>query len=193
MTKRFLPYFGSILSIHAAIILGWSITYSQMNSAFKLGPQSMRIKVASEELLKIKPPTPQKKIRPTPKQVSPEKVTPLETPVQDVTQASQSLSDTAKADLRSVYISELRSQIEANKSYPLISRRLGHTGLVVVGFTLLADGSIINIRVVKEARFERLSESALAAVRKIGRYKPIPEELQESQIDLTIPVKFTLQ
>jgi len=110
-----------------------------------------------------------------------------------VTQPSQSLSDTAKADLRTVYISELRSQIEANKSYPLISRRLGHTGLVVVGFTLLADGSIINIRVVKEARFERLSESALAAVRKIGRYKPIPEELQESQIDLTIPVKFTLQ
>jgi len=73
MTKRFLPYFGSILSLHAAIILGWSITYSQMNSAFKLGPQSMRIKVASEELLKIKPPAPQKKIRPAPKQVSPEK------------------------------------------------------------------------------------------------------------------------
>lgn len=100
------------------------------------------------------------------------------------------LTGMAQADLRTIFHTELRARIEANKSYPPMSRRLGHTGLVVVAFTLLEDGSIINLRVDKPSPYDRLNDSALDAVKKVQKFKPIPKELGESKMDIKIPVKF---
>ena len=103
---------------------------------------------------------------------------------------SGSLSGMAQADLRTLFHTELRARIEANKSYPAMSRRLGHTGLVVVAFTLLEDGNIINLRIEKPSPYDRLNESALEAVKKVQKFRPIPKELGEAKMDIKVPVKF---
>jgi periplasmic protein TonB len=61
---------------------------------------------------------------------------------------------------------------------------------VVVAFTLLHDGNIINIRIDKPSQYERLNASALEAVRKVERFKPIPKEVGEAKMDIKVPVKF---
>lgn len=104
--------------------------------------------------------------------------------------SSSGLAANVKADLRAIYQTELRGEIEKNKFYPPVSRRLGHTGLVIVAFTLLEDGNIIDVRIDRPSDYERLNDSALEAVKKIGKFKPIPKELGESQMSIRVPVKF---
>lgn len=97
---------------------------------------------------------------------------------------------TGKFDAVSLYKAELRARIDQNKSYPPMSKRLGQTGVVVVAFTLLEDGNIINIRIDKPSRYERLNDSALDAVKKVVRFKPIPKEVGEGKLDVKVPLKF---
>lgn len=94
------------------------------------------------------------------------------------------------ATLRDLYKSELRTKIDSNKTYPLMSRRLGQTGTVVVAFTIDKDGSITDVRIEDPAPFAPLNSSALEAVNKIRKFKPIPAELNEEKMELQIPIKF---
>lgn len=95
-----------------------------------------------------------------------------------------------KFSVRDLYIAELRAKIDQNKYYPPMSRRLGQTGTVVIAFTLLEDGNIVDVRIHKPSQFERLNVSALDAVKKVERFKPIPKETGDNKIDIKVPVKF---
>jgi len=91
---------------------------------------------------------------------------------------------------RSQFKAELRAEIEKNKFYPTVSRRLGQMGVVEVAFTLLDDGHIINVRLSRASFFERLNQSALEAVKKVHKFKPIPREWGENKMDLVVSLKF---
>jgi len=95
-----------------------------------------------------------------------------------------------KYNILDLYKAELRAKIDQNKYYPTMSRRLGQTGTVVVAFTLLEDGNIVNVRIDKPSQFERLNVSALDAVKKVERFKPIPKEAGDNKMDIKVPVKF---
>lgn len=95
-----------------------------------------------------------------------------------------------KYNVLDLYKAELRATIDKNKYYPTMSRRLGQTGTVVVAFTLLEDGNIVNVRIDKPSQFERLNVSALDAVKKVERFKPIPKEAGDNKMDIKVPVKF---
>jgi protein TonB len=95
-----------------------------------------------------------------------------------------------KANALEIYKAELRAMIDSNKYYPVISKRLGQTGTVVVAFTLLEDGNIIDVRIDRPSRFDRLNSSALDAVMKVERFKPLPKELGEARMDVKVPVTF---
>ena len=103
---------------------------------------------------------------------------------------SNSSSGPSKADALEIYKAELRAMIDRNKYYPVISKRLGQTGTVVVAFTLLEDGNIIDVRIDRPSRFDRLNSSALDAVIKVERFKPLPKELGEAKMDVKVPVTF---
>jgi TonB family protein len=95
-----------------------------------------------------------------------------------------------KYNILDLYKAELRATIDKNKYYPTMSRRLGQTGTVVIAFTLLEDGNIVNVRIDKPSQFERLNVSALDAVKKVERFKPIPKEAGDNKMDIKVPVKF---
>lgn len=99
-------------------------------------------------------------------------------------------SATGKTDILSKYKAELRARIEQNKAYPAMSKRLGQTGTVVIAFTLLEDGSITDAKIETPSRYERLNASALEAVQKVEKFKPIPKEAGENKMDFKVPVKF---
>lgn len=99
-------------------------------------------------------------------------------------------SATGKTDILSKYKAELRARIEQNKAYPAMSKRLGQTGTVVIAFTLLEDGRITDAKIETPSRYERLNDSALEAVKKVVKFKPIPKEAGENKMDFKVPVKF---
>jgi protein TonB len=51
-------------------------------------------------------------------------------------------------------------------AYPSESREKGEEGRVVVSFTVRADGTLADIKVVESSGYARLDEAAMEAVRK---------------------------
>lgn len=195
MTSRFLPSFGLVLIAHLVLILGsWQLfTNDEVVTKIKEGIKTIRVQLASEKfmakpILTSRPEAaPQKKTVTTPKPKV-EESTPV-VPLQEVV-ATSAAEQGEIADAKTAFKNELRAKIEENKYYPPMSRRLGHTGIVTVAFTLLDDGHIINIRLDTPSRHELLNESALTAVKKVHKFKPIPREWGMDRMDIKVPIKF---
>jgi len=200
MSKSYYTYLSTIFLIHGFILLGtWTISQTNYVKAGlnKLESGVMKLQIASQVIM-----TPQVKPRPKLIPKIPNKTKPAPAVVEEVTtpdvtepvetaQGSEfGNSAEGKTDIASLYKAELRARIDQNKFYPPLSRRLGQTGTVIVAFTLLEDGNIINIRIDKPSRYERLNISAMDAVKKVERFKPIPKELGTAEMDVKVPVKF---
>lgn len=198
MSKSYLPHLGTIFLIHALVLLGsWQISQSDYVRA-KIGSSVLKLQIATNVMMpsapvqkkveKVLPVNPDKpKIAPVKEQkvVETKEAAPVESG------GSEAGTDAkGSTDLADVYKAELRAMIDKNKYYPTMSKRLGQTGTVVVAFTLLKDGHIIDVRIDKPSRYERLNDSALDAVKKVERFKPIPNEIGETRMDIKVPVKF---
>lgn len=199
MSLRYWTHFYTIIFIHALILLGgWHISRdSQMVSSAVASMNATIVRIsAANNILRSPPqktvPLPKTKASSALTETRPETVSSTAESTPASSAVSSGLSAMARADLRSMFLGDLRARIEANKTYPIMSRRLGQTGIVEVAFTLTSDGHIINARIVSPSRYERLNESALEAVKKITRFKPIPTELNEEKMDVTVPVKFAI-
>ena len=97
-----------------------------------------------------------------------------------------------QADLRARYKAQLLAAIERHKHYPARARRRGIEGQVQVGFSVMADGSLQDIHVVKGSGSKVLDKAALEALRKLGRVQPIPAELGLRRWELVVPMAFGL-
>ena len=98
----------------------------------------------------------------------------------------------ATASLEEAYKAALRQEIAQHRHYPRLARRLGQEGRVEVGFEVLADGRLSNVRVVHGSGFERLDEAAVETVERLGRFRPLPPELDRARWPLVVPLDFTL-
>lgn len=189
MSNRYLTHFSMILVGHALLLFGsWQMAQQSVApQVLNVGPSVLKMQVVSQIIRPLA--MPEKKVQPSP---LPKKKTPTPAVEQEVVPvaASSAMSPEAKADLLTLYKAELRAKIEENKYYPPASRRLGQTGVVVVAFTLLEDGHIIDVRIDTPSVYERLNESALDAVKKVHGFRPIPKELEMSKMDIKVPVKF---
>lgn len=197
MTNRFSPYFFTILAVHCLIIFGGVRLAQNQNLLSSLSKPNQTFKLQIASTVRPTPPQPvvnkvvKPKEAPTPKVVEQK---PVETKkISDEVVEKTVISSTSTQqidDIRSLYKAQLRSKIEENKSYPPMSRRLGQEGTVVVAFTLLKDGHIIDVTLDTPCEFERLNASALEAVKKVKRFLPIPDELGEKKMDIKVPIKF---
>jgi periplasmic protein TonB len=196
MTKSFFAHFSTIAMAHIFILMGtWQLSQSEYlrQRLSSIGPGVLKLQIASQ-VVSAAPEKIHKKNFQNKKSslvTKPQVETP---PVKETatTQIGSEFGTSAqgKNDLLSLYKAELRAMIDRNKYYPTMSRRLGQTGTVVVAFTLLEDGHIIDVRIDSPSRYVRLNESALDAVKKVARFKPIPKEIGEARMDIKIPVKF---
>lgn len=196
ITKRYLTHFSTIIFLHVLALLGtWKFSESEFVRT-KIGDGVMKLQIASQQIN-----TPPAIERPRSIPVNPAKpktqpVVQPETKAEPQPQVVEGkgsefgTSEKGKTDILSVYKAELRAMIDKNKSYPPMSKRLGQEGTVVVAFTLLEDGNIINVKIDSPSRYERLNDSALDAVKKVGRFKPIPKEIGGPRMEIKVPVKF---
>lgn len=197
MTKSYITHLSTIVFAHVVILLGtWQLSQSEYVRT-KVGNGVMKLQLATNVILNNRPViqntrvVPVNPTRPKVTQVEEKQVLPVsENKVSEAEGSEFGTSKNGKKDLLSVYKAELRARIDQNKYYPPLSRRLGQTGTVVVAFTLLEDGNIIDIKIDKPSRYERLNESALDAVKKVEKFKPIPKEIGELRMDIKVPVKF---
>jgi periplasmic protein TonB len=82
----------------------------------------------------------------------------------------------------------IRHDILKNIRYPEKARRMRWEGRVVVGFSVLENGAVREVVVVKSSGFPALDESARVAVLKTAFSRKIPRRL-----DVVLPVEYKLQ
>jgi len=74
-------------------------------------------------------------------------------------------------------LAEIRRLIEQAKHYPLMARRRGIEGTASVGFRILADGQVTEIRLRQSSGAEILDEAALGTIKRAAPLPPYPEAI----------------
>ena len=82
--------------------------------------------------------------------------------------------------------------LDSNKKYPLLSLQRRQEGTPIVEFTILQNGDVINLEnyIIWISILDR---EAQKIVLKSAPFPPIPKSLGKDQIDLRVPINFSLQ
>lgn len=89
------------------------------------------------------------------------------------------------------YIAQLQRRIsqQAARTYPRKAKRKRQEGVVKVAFIIHSSGKITDIKVVTSSDYLLLDKSAIKAVQRVGKYKPLPEGVNPN---FEIPIRFSL-
>jgi protein TonB len=82
----------------------------------------------------------------------------------------------------------LRAALEKHYYYPLLARRRGWQGEVLLGFTLDEKGTIVNARVTRSSGYRTLDNAALKSLNKVAAIDLHPAEA----LDFELPVIYNL-
>ncbi|MBK5966157.1 hypothetical protein CCR95_19245 [Thiocystis minor] len=91
------------------------------------------------------------------------------------------------------YLTALRQAIARHQNYPVESRRREQTGIATVAFVIRADGRIDRVQLAQGSGQPALDRAALDALRRLGRFKPIPTSLGRQSWPLRVPIRFDLK
>ena len=90
------------------------------------------------------------------------------------------------------YYGIVRSMLDSNKKYPLLSLQRRQEGTPVVEFTIIRNGDVTDVKVTSSG-YRLLDREAQKIVMKSAPFPPIPESLGKDKIDLRVPINFSLQ
>ena len=90
------------------------------------------------------------------------------------------------------YYGVVRSMLDSNKKYPLLSLQRRQEGTPVVEFTILKSGQVIDLH-VNSSGYRLLDREAQKIVLKSAPFPPIPDSLGKQRINLRVPINFNLQ
>ena len=91
-----------------------------------------------------------------------------------------------------IYYGIVRSMLDSNKKYPLLSLQRRQEGTPIIEFTILQNGSVVDLKITSSG-FRLLDREAQKIVLKSAPFPPIPKSLGKDQIDLRVPINFSLQ
>jgi protein TonB len=80
------------------------------------------------------------------------------------------------------YTQTVKQWIEARWEYPDLAKYYGLQGRVVVEFTILANGQIELLSLVRSSGSKLLDEEAVRAIRAAVPFKPFPRSIQENRL-----------
>ena len=90
------------------------------------------------------------------------------------------------------YYGIVRSMLDSNKKYPLLSLQRRQEGTPVVEFTIIRNGDVTDVKVTSSG-YRLLDREAQKIVMKSAPFPPIPKSLGKDKIDLRVPINFSLQ
>lgn len=117
---------------------------------------------------------------------------PVVSPVVEEATITSASSSGEKDLIRQRYKQQLLKTIAAHKYYPTRARRRHLEGRVEVGFVVMHDGVIENIRLADSSGEGVLDKAALDALRRAGQFEPLPIELGLTSWTFVVPLDYRL-
>ena len=99
---------------------------------------------------------------------------------------------TTSAATNTAISNSVKKQISARFNYPLLARKRGWEGDVVLELRLEADGHMSNIRIAASSGYTLLDRAALKSAQTVGATPEITHWLAGRYIDILIPVYYRL-
>lgn len=81
------------------------------------------------------------------------------------------------------YFAKFRRRIYQLWEYPASSIQRGETGVVKLSFSILKDGSIINIRMLESSGYSNLDREVMRVIKNMGKV-PLPDSYKLNQLNI---------
>ncbi len=83
----------------------------------------------------------------------------------------------------------IRKIIADNIEYPIVARRMGWEGTVVIAFTLSKRGDLLGVEIIKSSGYSLLDEYTVSVIKEVYKRFPLPER----DVRIKIPVSYHLE
>ena len=95
------------------------------------------------------------------------------------------------------YLNKLIARIKASRKYPPTALARQQEGEVLVGFNIVRDGTMDNIRVLRSSGYPILDRDAVKSLTKISPFEPIPQEMIDAlgrdTFSFQIPIEYYIE
>jgi periplasmic protein TonB len=184
-----------VVGIHAAVIAAFLFWHGPDQ---EIGDDTPIISVEltapeidQQEQAKIDEPTP-------PKETSADAILPEEKPPEKVEQTSPAPRTTVQTEAAAPRIdpswqSLLLKHLQQFKSYPSAAREHNEQGVVLLAFTLDRNGHVLSRRIVTSSGYPDLDAEVITLVQRAQPLPAFPASMTEAQLDLTVPIRFSLR
>ena len=100
---------------------------------------------------------------------------------------------TGNPNALNAYTAQIRRRLERYKKYPTSAQIRNIQGTVTVSFTIDRNGGLSSTRLVRSSDHAVLDEEVMALLKRVAPVPPIPKEVSQNSISLTVPIKFSLR
>jgi len=100
--------------------------------------------------------------------------------------------DVELGTMKEDYARKLKEMIERYVDYPMFARRARIEGTCMLICRINAAGELLDVFVAKSTGADLLDKAALDAVRDAGRFPPVPYVEDGVELDVSVPVNFSL-
>jgi TonB family protein len=187
-SKRFLTSAASVLAGVGLLFLGGTIAHSQEAPAPGVGGGTILVQRTDHTGRKIGTPKSQQKDPMSWKDIL-NKGQQFPPGAPQLSQEQQSVSSYASVQQ---WKAQIVSLLERNKQYPVGAQSKGEQGVVQVFFSLDRLGQVIASRIVRSSGSLALDAEVQALLWRAQPFPEPPEELAGNQVDLTVPIRFSL-
>jgi protein TonB len=147
--------------------------------------------IDQQEQAKIDTPTP-------PKETSPDAILPQEKPPEQVEQTSPAPRTTVQEVASAPRIdpswqSLLLKHLQQFKNYPNDARARNEQGVVVLAFSIDRNGHVLSRHIMTGSGYADLDAEVMAMVERAQPMPAFPASMTEAQLDLTVPIRFSLR
>jgi len=84
-------------------------------------------------------------------------------------------------------------KIQGAKRYPPAAQARGEQGIVLLSFSLDRNGHLLAYRITRSSGHADLDEEVMAMIVRAEPLPPFPPSMSQSRLDLTLPIRFSLQ
>ena len=88
---------------------------------------------------------------------------------------------------------KIKTALQKHLTYPQIARRRGWQGTVTIYVTIMSNGDLRQVKLGNSSGYTLLDDSAINALRKVGKLDELEPLLQGKTIPIELPIKFLLK
>jgi protein TonB len=88
------------------------------------------------------------------------------------------------------YVGKIRQSIESEWQYPEVALRYGLQGKLALEFTILGDGHLEGLRLLRSSGSSLLDDEALRAIKAAAPFPPIPPWIRPNPLRITATMEY---